>query len=216
MNKCRLVVKSRKIDWSQVNHYQEIKYSFKSQHRRKMYYLKENEQLVFFFKKHCWLFLWLLPSEHKANETKDNKNGSSLFAELKLLYANPVWITKNNVPTQLYVKRGRSAPALWKMLHGPWNSNSPFAVQYYSPYVKEYKTVLDSGSHSVDCGFRVLDSSLFQWNVDSGFHALVGFWSTLALFWIPKPWVPVTTSKIFPDFAFYKQRISQILESGYP
>ena len=40
-----------------------------------------------------------------------------------------------------------------------------------SPHVKEFKTVLDSGSHSVDCGFRVLD---FQWNVDSGFHALSG------------------------------------------
>ena len=29
-----------------------------------------------------------LPTEHKADETKDNKNGTSLFAELKPLYAN--------------------------------------------------------------------------------------------------------------------------------
>ena len=47
-------------------------------------------------------FLWLLPSEHKANETKDNKNGTSLFAELKLLYANSVWITKNNVKANIW------------------------------------------------------------------------------------------------------------------
>ena len=47
-------------------------------------------------------FLWLLPSEHKANETKDNKNGTSLFAELKPLYANSVGITKNNVQANIW------------------------------------------------------------------------------------------------------------------
>ena len=36
-----------------------------------------------------------------------------------------------------------------------------------SPYVREPKTVLDSGSHAVDSGFQLLDSSLFQWNLDS-------------------------------------------------
>ena len=33
---------------------------------------------------------------------------------------------------------------------------------------------LDSGSHAVDSRFHVLDSSLFQWNLDSGFQSLVG------------------------------------------
>ena len=27
----------------------------------------------------------------------------------------------------------------------------------------------------MDCGFQVLDSSPFQWNLDSGFQSLVGF-----------------------------------------
>ena len=36
-----------------------------------------------------------------------------------------------------------------------------------SPYVREPKTVLDSGLHAVDSGFQLLDSSLFQWNLDS-------------------------------------------------
>ena len=67
-----------------------------------VYNWKENEQLVLFVKEHRWLFLWLLPSEHKANETKDNKNGTSLFAELKLIYANSVWITKNNVKANIW------------------------------------------------------------------------------------------------------------------
>ena len=81
------------------------------------------------------------------------------------------------------------------------NSDKPFVVHYVlSPHIRKYKTVLDSGSHSMDSGFhRVLDSSLFQWNVDSGFHFLVGFRSTWALFWIPKPWIPDSTSKKFPD-----------------
>ena len=67
-----------------------------------VYNWKENEQLVLFFQEHGWLFLWLLPSEHKANQTKDNKNGMSLFAELKPFYANSVWITKNNVKANIW------------------------------------------------------------------------------------------------------------------
>ena len=52
-------------------------------------------------------FLLLLPSEHRANETNDNENGTSLFAEPKPLFANSVWITKNNVKaniSKLYMK----------------------------------------------------------------------------------------------------------------
>ena len=68
-----------------------------------MYNGKENEQLVLFVNEHCWLFFCdYLPGEHKANETKDNKNGTSLFAELKLLYANSVWIAKNKVKANIW------------------------------------------------------------------------------------------------------------------
>ena len=69
-----------------------------------MYNGKENEQLVLFVNEHCWLFFFCdyLPGEHKANETKDNKKGTSLLTELKLLYANSVWITKNNVKANIW------------------------------------------------------------------------------------------------------------------
>ena len=40
-------------------------------------------------------FQWLLPCEHTANETKDNKNGTSPFA-------NSVWMTKNNVKANIW------------------------------------------------------------------------------------------------------------------
>ena len=55
------------------------------------------------------------------------------------------------------------------------------------PMSRESKTVLDSGPHAVDCGFHVLDSSLCQWKLDSGFRSLVGFRIPWAVFWIPKP-----------------------------
>ena len=44
-----------------------------------------------------------------------------------------------------------------------------------SLHVRESKTVLDSGFHTVDSGFQVLDSSLCQWNLESGFQLFVGF-----------------------------------------
>ena len=43
------------------------------------------------------------------------------------------------------------------------------------PYIRKTKTVLDSGFHAVDSGFQILDSSLCQRNLDSGFQSLVGF-----------------------------------------
>ena len=63
-----------------------------------------------------------------------------------------------------------------------------------SPLVRRSKTVLDSGFLTVDSGFKVLDFS-FQWNLDSGFQSLVGF------FWIPNPRISDSTSKNLPDFA---------------
>ena len=65
----------------------------------------------------------------------------------------------------------------------------------------------------MNSGFRVLDSSLFQWNLDSRFHALVGYL------------ISILDSKAL-DFGFHKQnfpgfrilqaKIFQIPESGYP
>ena len=59
-----------------------------------------------------------------------------------------------------------------------------------SLHVKESKTVLDSGFHTVDSGFQVLDSSLCQWNLDSGFQLFTGFQIHWAVFRIPKPRIP--------------------------
>ena len=72
-----------------------------------------------------------------------------------------------------------------------------------SPHVRESKTVLDSGFHAVNSGFQVLDSSLCQWNLDSGFKSLEGYTDSKAQdcgirkqfsrFWIPPAkiyWIP--------------------------
>ena len=59
----------------------------------------------------------------------------------------------------------------------------------------ESKIVLDSGFHVVDSRFQVLDSSLCQWNLDSGFQSLVGFRIPWAVFRIPKPGIPDSISK---------------------
>ena len=68
----------------------------------------------------------------------------------------------------------------------------------------------------MNSGFRVLDSGLVQWNLDSEFHSLVGFSIPWAVFRIPKPRILDSTSKIFPDFGFYMSKFSQIPESGFP
>ena len=36
------------------------------------------------------------------------------------------------------------------------------------------QTALDNGFHAVDFGFQVLDSSIFQWNLCSGFQSFNG------------------------------------------
>ena len=46
--------------------------------------------------------------------------------------------------------------------------NLPFFLAFFSSYVREFKTVLDSGLHAVDSGFQVLDSRSFS--VDLGFR----------------------------------------------
>ena len=67
--------------------------------------------------------------------------------------------------------------------------------KWSSPNVRESKTVLESG-------FQVLDSSLCQWNLDSGFQSLEGFRTPRAAFRIPKPRIPYSASTIFPDSSF--------------
>ena len=51
----------------------------------------------------------------------------------------------------------------------------------------------------MDSGSQVLDSSLCQWNLDSEFQSLVEFRIPWAVFWIPKPRIPDSTSKNFTD-----------------
>ena len=45
-------------------------------------------------------------------------------------------------------------------------------------------------------GFEVLDSSICQWNLDSGYQSLVGFRIPWAVFQIPKPRIPDSISPI--------------------
>ena len=72
-----------------------------------------------------------------------------------------------------------------------------------SPHVRESKTVLYFGFHAVDSRFQILDSSLCQWKLSSGFQSLVGFRIPWAAFRIPKPLkIPDSASTIFSDSGF--------------
>ena len=61
-----------------------------------------------------------------------------------------------------------------------------------SPHVRESKTVLESGFRTVDSGFQVLDSSICQENLDSGFQNLARISDSI--------------SKLFPDSGFHKEK----------
>ena len=61
-----------------------------------------------------------------------------------------------------------------------------YSTTTLSPHVRESKTSWDSGFDAVDSGFQVMDSSLCQWNLDSGSQLLVGFQIPWAVFRIPK------------------------------
>ena len=77
---------------------------------------------------------------------------------------------------------------------------------------RSHKTVLDSGSHSMDTGFRVLDSSRFQWNLDSRFHSLVGYLISIL---DSKALDSGFHRQDFPGFRILQVKIFQIPESGY-
>ena len=55
----------------------------------------------------------------------------------------------------------------------------------------------------MDSGFQVLDYSLYQWNLDSVFQSLVGFWIPRAVFQSP-------------GFQIRQKNFSQIPQSGFP
>ena len=91
------------------------------------------------------------------------------------------------------------------------------------PHVRELKTALDSGLHTMDSGFsvQILDNlvpevgywiqDLCQWNLDSGlFHSLVGFRVPRAVFRNSKPRIWGSTSKNFRDCGFHKQTFFRI------
>ena len=71
--------------------------------------------------------------------------------------------------------------------------NLLFCDLLVSPRARESKTVLDSVFHAVDSGFQLLDPSLSQWNLESGFQSLVGFGIPDSLSCIPD-----STSRNFP------------------
>ena len=91
-------------------------------------------------------------------------------------------------------------------------------ISLESLHVRKSKTVLNSGFHAGNSWFQVLDSSLWQRNLDSGFQSLVGFrlsWATLR---VPKPRINSGFNKqIF--FEFYNpdslHRATWELKSGY-
>lgn len=88
-------------------------------------------------------------------------------------------------------------PARIKSQNGSQNDNIA-GCNCASPHVKEFQTVLDSGSEP-------WIPALCHWNFDSGFPSLVGFRIPQAVFRIPKPKIPAFTTKI-----------SRIQESGFP
>ena len=92
-------------------------------------------------------------------------------------------------------------------------------LQYFfliGPHAKQSRTVLDSGFHAVDSRFQVLDSWFsYQWNLDSCLQSLVGFRIPLAEYRIPKPSIPDSAEKNFPDSRFHKPKIARLRNLDY-
>ena len=96
------------------------------------------------------------------------------------------------------------APDQWKVNKGKIviRRSQSSTIDEYS----EYKTVLDSRSHFMDSGFRVLDSSLFQWNLDPVDFIIAGYLSSIL---DSKALDSGFHIKIFPDCGSYKQKFSR-------
>ena len=114
------------------------------------------------------------------------------------------------------VKRGHFAQGGGGDWGGEWGGVvRVFHWQDILPYVRESRTVLYSGFHTADSGFQVLDSSICQWNLDSEFQLLVGFQIPWAVFRFPKPRIPDSMSKIFPDSRFHKHKFPRFWTLDY-
>ena len=75
---------------------------------------------------------------------------------------------------------------------------------FKSPHVRESKTVLDSGFHTVDSGSAWYWIPVFvRGTLDFEFQSLVGFAIPKAVFHIPKSRIPDFPSIILPDSGFH-------------
>ena len=84
------------------------------------------------------------------------------------------------------------------------------------PIVRESKQVLDAEIHAGDSGFQVLDSSLCQWKLDSGFLSL---WDLDFLSRFPDSKAQYSEFHIgakFPGLWILRATISRISGSGFP
>ena len=105
----------------------------------------------------------------------------------------------SRINSQYLKTRGVNSPALHRI--GVHTTSDIFSCRHI--VVNMVKTVLDSGFHAVDSGLQILDSSLCEWNLDSGFQSLVGFRIPWAVLRIPQTQfskIPDSTSKYFTDF----------------
>ena len=89
----------------------------------------------------------------------------------------------------------------WAVLKIFRNRDFQFKVTY-RPKSEGIQDSLGFWTPRRDSGFQVLDSSLCQWNLDSGLELIVGFRNPWVIFQIPKPMTPDFTTKF-----------SQILDS---
>ena len=96
-------------------------------------------------------------------------------------------------------REGSTISLLEKIRIGPIRGNSRLSW------------MLDCTPWIPDFQFRYWIQDLCQWNLDSGFHSLVGFRVPRAVFRNPKPKILCSKRKSFPDCGFHKQTFS-----GFP
>ena len=117
-----------------------------------------------------WLFLSLwLASLYLFEITEANNSSTGLFTASRGLFSLVFggYEGKNNTLRPAEWPR-KEASALQRL-------NFRLRNEAQTPFVRESKTVLDSGFQAVDSGFQVLDFSFCHWNLDCGFQSLVGF-----------------------------------------